>query len=152
MTTKKLSAFLFTILLLPLIPFILSRGWEMRLKLPSYPAFEDNDGISAATVNLLFKDTGEIKTLTLKEYVMGAAAADATNEGLESSICEALDYALYRRGSEKQPEHNGADICTDPLHCKAFASKEQMRKEWGDGFDEYYAKLETAADMVLGNK
>ena len=47
--------------------------------------------------------------------------------------------------------HKGADICTDPTHCKAWISEEKRRELWGaEKADEYWNKISDAVESTAG--
>ena len=152
MTAKRLVPFLTAAFLLPVIPFMISRPYSGKLTSPSYPQGEtiyesEND---EPKIKVLMSDTGKIADIPLNEYIVSSVAAEMPAEyepeALKAQAVAARSYTVYHMEAETAspgivPEHKGAYICTDPSHCKAYITKEEMQKRWGDKFNEYYEKI-----------
>lgn len=109
---------------------------------------------------ILDADTGEVLRLTPAEYLLGVTAAEMpasyAPEALKAQAVAAHSYALWQMGvqlSAPDPALKGAFLSTDPARFQAYLSEEDRRELWGDAFDEYEKKLQTAveeaADLVL---
>ena len=60
---------------------------------------------------------------------------------------------IYNKIQQGKTHENGADVCTDINHCKAYISKEALIQKWGSNFDEYFKKIsdcvKATEDMVI---
>lgn len=138
---KYILMFIITILLLCIIPI---------LALFSFiPQSKDNPSPkNAITISVYDKDTDKITEQNLEEYLVGVVAAEMPAlyevEALKAQAVAARSYILSRRGKEN-PDHGGADVCTDPAHCKAYISPQDANKKWGSEWsDKYLEKIRSA--------
>lgn len=102
---------------------------------------------------------GEVRKLDLRTYLIGVMAAEMPasfpEEALKAQAVAARTYTLYKQelyGADGMPEsHKGAQLCSDPNHCKAFCDVSvQAAALWGDSTDFYLEKLESAVDSTDG--
>lgn len=101
--------------------------------------------------------TGKVDTVSVQDYVRGAVAAEmpATfhSEAMKAQAVSAHTYALYQHYFQQKnpdPALKGADFAADPANLKGYASEVSMRRRFGQMADEYWNKITTAADSVLG--
>ena len=74
-------------------------------------------------------------------------------EALKAQAVAARSYALYRiaHGSAEEPEHHGAQLCTDSAHCKAFVTREALAVKWGEeAAEDIYTKVSEAVGATTG--
>jgi len=102
---------------------------------------------------------GEVRTFDLRTYLIGVMAAEMPasfpEEALKAQAVAARTYTLYKQelyAAEGTPEsHHGAQLCSDPNHCKAWCDiATQAVALWGDSTDFYQEKLEAAVDGTDG--
>ena len=90
----------------------------------------------------------------LKEVVAAEMPASFEPEALKAQAVAARSYLEARRSAYRTsgtPEsHKGADICTDPTHCKAWISEEKRRGLWGKDADKNWEKISKAVDETSG--
>lgn len=90
----------------------------------------------------------------LKEVVSAEMPASFEIEALKAQAVAARSYLVSRRNAYKisgtPAEHKGADICTDPTHCKAWISEEKRRESWGADADKNWDKIGRAVDETRG--
>ncbi len=90
----------------------------------------------------------------LKEVVAAEMPAEFQIEALKAQATAARTYLVNRikaQNEQAKEEHKGADICTDPTHCKAWLGEEARKKAWGsDKADEYWAKISDAVESTAG--
>ena len=108
------------------------------------------------TVLILFGGDSEPKELSMRDYIIGATAAqmpaDFEPEALKAQAVLAHTYALRRRAEEKlspSPELRGADLSDDSVFYNAYFTDEQIRSLYPDSYDEVMKKLSGAADYAL---
>ena len=86
----------------------------------------------------------------LKEVVAAEMPADFEFEALKAQAVAARSYLVSRQNAYKTSgtpkEHKGADMCTDPTHCKAWISEEKRRESWGKDDDKKWDKISKAVE------
>ena len=94
------------------------------------------------------------KSQYLKEVVSAEMPASFEPEALKAQAVAARSYLVSRQNAYKisgTPEsHKGADICTDPTHCKAWISEEKRRESWGADADTNWDKISRAVEETKG--
>ncbi len=107
-------------------------------------------------IKIKISSTGEIKELTINEYIKGVLPAEMPPEyhieALKAQAVVARTY-LYKKMSGNA--HNDADICDNPSHCQAWYSLDRLYDIWkrSKGYsleecDMYFAKVEQAVDST----
>lgn len=90
----------------------------------------------------------------LKEVVSAEMPASFETEALKAQAVAARSYLVSRQNAYKisgtPKEHKGADMCTDPTHCKAWISEEKRRKSWGTDADKNWDKVSGAVEDTKG--
>lgn len=121
----------------------------VREKPEEAPPAARNDDQVVLTVHT---DAGT-ETTTLAEHLPGVLAGEMPAlfepEALKAQAVAARTFLLYRM-EHHTDAHPDEDICDDPNCCKAFLSEDQMRANWGDKFDAYYAKMRAAVTETDG--
>lgn len=89
-----------------------------------------------------------VETVSLQDYLPGVLAGEMPAlfevQALMAQAVAARTYILHRM-ERTVAAHPQADICNSPACCKAYATEEQLRQNWGDQYDSYYAKVSAAA-------
>ena len=100
--------------------------------------------------------TGEITEVSIRDYVIGAVAAEMPvsfeEEALKAQAVAAHTYAERQRNLQrKAPDSTlgNADFSDDPNKYQGFFTKEKIRHYFGDNYDTYYNKIAAAVDEVL---
>lgn len=99
----------------------------------------------------------EIVNLEIDDYLVGVVSAEmpATfeNEALKAQAVAARTYIYYKQELINQNlsdgVHDGALVCDDPTHCKAYIDIEN-NNPWGDKYDEYKEKITQSVDNTSG--
>lgn len=90
----------------------------------------------------------------LREVVSAEMPASFEIEALKAQAVAARSYLYVRMNAYAKngtpPEHNGADICTDPTHCKAWISESERKTLWGAEADDNWKKIEQAVTETSG--
>lgn len=102
----------------------------------------------------------KVETLTLGQYLQGVVAAEMPAsfppEALKAQAVAARTYTIYKleayaQGVEIPSVHQGAQLCDDFSHCKAYVNlKSTQEKLWGDKAPEYAALIEQAVSTTDG--
>lgn len=102
---------------------------------------------SGRTINVYNHKTGKTQTMDMEDYiyhvVAGEMPAGYDAEALKAQAVAARTY-LIRKLADGSGDKQGADICTNSAHCQAFLSDEQLKKNWGENYNEYSSKLRKA--------
>lgn len=109
------------------------------------------------TFSVLDVSTGEVISVSARDYVIGAVCAEmpATfeEEALKAQAVSAYTYAVrqcLREEENPTEELCGADFSNDPSKYQGYYTRAQAEQFYGENFDEYYGKIETAVDSVSG--
>lgn len=113
---------------------------------------------SEAKITVYIKDEDKVaemsKSQYLKEVVSAEMPASFEEEALKAQAVAARSYLEARQNAYKTsgaPEvHKGADICTDPTHCKAWISEQKRRESWGADADKNWSKISKAVEDTEG--
>ncbi|MGB9779586.1 MAG: stage II sporulation protein D [Caldanaerobacter sp.] len=119
------------------------------MKLESLPPYD--------VVNVFITEQNRLEKMPLEEYVKGVVAAEMPAEfemeALKAQAVAARTYALAKEialGGKGCELHEGADVCTDPEHCQAWQSVQELKNKWGKNFEKYYEKISKAVDSTKG--
>ena len=92
-----------------------------------------------------------LREMAMQDYLPGVVAAEMPaafpEEALKAQAVAARTYALYCAASGK---HSGADVCTDPGCCQAWADEPTLRERWGDEYDAWAEKCRAAVAATEG--
>ena len=109
-------------------------------------AFADTD-----VVRFTDEGTGQLTELPLRDYLIGAAAAEMPvswpDEALKAQIIAAHSYALYCR--DHSPDAGQAWFSADPARRQGCLTDPVLHSYWGTAYEANYARLAALADSVL---
>jgi stage II sporulation protein D len=83
---------------------------------------------------------GTVRRMPLADYLVGVVAAEMPAafdlEALKAQAVAARTYTLRKMWQTQETSastdvHKGAVICSDPSHCQAWSSREELLKKWG---------------------
>ena len=116
------------------------------------PASGDVAGMDSELSFSVLTD-GSIETVTMSDWLPGVVAgempASFEPEALKAQAVAARTYIMYSMGREKSA-HPEADVCDDPGCCKAHASDETLRQNWGESYESNWAKILEAVRSTDG--
>lgn len=96
-------------------------------------------------------NTGNIMEIPIKDYIIGAVCAEMPasfdEEALKAQAIASHTYALYQK-NHSDIEKGQADFSNDSTKYQAFFTNDEIRKYYGDKYDEYYKKVSEAVDAV----
>ena len=105
---------------------------------------------TADTVCFMDQSTGQTVTLPLREYLIGAVAAEMPaswpDEALKAQAVAAHSYALYRR--DHSTGENGAWFTADPARRQGCLTDAVLHSYWGTAYAANYARLSALVDAV----
>ena len=139
--------YLLLLFMLPaLIIFFFSRGFPP----PTAPS------ANSIKVNSFVVAENTLRDFPLEEYLVGVVGAEMPAtfplEALKAQAVAARTFIISRMNESQKEAHGGtgASVCTDPAHCKAWKSDEELRRSWGEGSEEYYKKIKAAVEDTRG--
>jgi len=160
---KRILALLsgvFFICLLVMPVWIVAGAGESAGGQDSMPGNRDKTGESLGepVVRVLDTGTGKVINMFLEEYLVGVVAAEMPAEfeldALKAQAVAARTYIVRRMflfGAKPDEAHGDAEICTDPTHCQAWHSSDELREKWGlVKYWRYYDKIKTAVRLTRG--
>lgn len=156
---KKITLILFLCFLLTNAKDIVAlfedkTGYTIREYTTSAPGYEPpakGEGYDENT-EITLMHNGEILTMDLHDYLYGVLCAEIPAsfpmEAIKAQAVAARTYTLnklfrYEQGYETAQSHNGAMMCSDHGHCKAYTDK-TAEEMWGKDGEAYRAKIERA--------
>jgi len=147
---KILQIMLLCLLITILLPYLIVRFFPQKEEILPEPLTTISVYI-AAEDRILEMDTGQY----LKEVVSAEMPAQFHPEALKAQAVAARTYLTNRvnvaRSTQPPAEHKGADICTNPTHCKAWICEADRKALWQeDKRDEYWKKISDAVDETAG--
>lgn len=105
---------------------------------------------------MLDVSTGDVLTLSMRDYIIGAVCAEMPasfeEEALKAQAVAVHTYAVRQQQLEKQtptPELCGADLSNDSSRYQAYFTRSQAMQFYGTGFESAYEKITKATDAVL---
>ncbi|MDO4562588.1 MAG: stage II sporulation protein D [Clostridia bacterium] len=112
------------------------------------PLFVIHTKADEQKIKVLFTDTNETREVNLEEYLVGVVCAEMPasfeTEALRAQAVAARTYCVKKR-ADNSPHEGGADVCSNPSHCKAYTSRENYT-----GGDENYEKIRAAVRDTAG--
>ena len=107
---------------------------------------------TADTVCFTDQSTGQTITLPLREYLIGAVAAEMPvswpDEALKAQAVAAHSYALYRR--DHSTEENGAWFTADPVRRQGCLTDAVLHSYWGTALP-YLVPVDSSTDTAADN-
>ncbi len=169
MKKRILTHLVFCLLLtaLPVVPAMAARGSEQEpvqeAELPEFVEFtmetteEPSSPAEADAYRVLDTASGEVMEVSVRDYVIGAVCAEMPasfeEEALKAQAVAAHTYAhrlmlLAQDGTDESLK--GAYFSNDSARYQAFYTDEQIHDAYGIHYEEYYGKVASAVDAVMG--
>lgn len=142
-----------TILLVVIIPVAV-----IYLTKPFLPETRAKINPNPIYINVFNSKTQQTEIMELEEYLIGTVAAEMPVifelEALKAQAVAARTYVLKRKElsqKEPNPHHPQAEICTDSVHCQAWASPKELKERWGlIQYFTYRKKISKAVQETQG--
>ena len=104
------------------------------------------------TVSVYDTASGTVFYQPIESYIKNVVAAEMPasfqTEALKAQAVAARTYTLYKMQSADKSAHNGADVCTDFSHCKAYADENAQREKFGANYEAYSARIGDAVEAT----
>ncbi len=155
----KMRRIVFFILILLIMMIGIPALFILNVGIYKKPAPEDS-----AMIKVYIASEDRVEEMTKGQYLREVVAAEMPAsfemEALKAQAVAARSYLAARSFSYAKngapPEHKGADICTDPSHCKAWISQEKRFESWGTDAEKNWDKIsravsETAEEVITYN-
>lgn len=150
------------------LPFVyqgVGSGGGLKVDWPQWQSDEQQQteetaqgGREETTVSVLTE--GEVRDIPMTDYLAGVLAAEMPagfpEEALRAQAVAARTYTYYKiqaleNGGSNDAAHQGAVVCDDYTHCKAYLDLEtRARERWGDQAEEYTEILYDAVESTAG--
>lgn len=112
-------------------------------------------------IKVFFANEGVTKEVDFEEYLKGVLPAEVpalfNSEALKAQAVAARTYAYYKYlkftndPTLAPAEHKDAIVCTNPAHCNAYYTKDQLLEKHGQSWmDLYWNKICSAVDDTRG--
>lgn len=119
---------------------------------PKVNRLENFDSMQISVYNV---ERNKLQDMNLEEYILGVLAGEMPSEfhieALKAQALAARTYTLMRTrafGGSGCSAHIGADVCTDPAHCQAYRSPQNVKSN----LDKYkQAVLDTKGEIIVYN-
>ena len=109
------------------------------------------------TFKILISETQDVVELSDLEYICGAVASEMPaiyhEEALKAQAVACYTYAVKAKNEQKKNPDSalkGAYLSSDSTVHQGYKTKDELKEKWGDKFDTYYGKIESAVKSVLG--
>jgi stage II sporulation protein D len=110
-----------------------------------------------STFKVLDVTTNQLLEVSAREYVIGAVCAEIPilfeKETIKAQAVISYTYATrLKQIQESSPSQdlNGADFSNDSTKYQAYYTEQQLKDYYGSNYDEYYSKVSSAVDEILG--
>lgn len=108
------------------------------------------ENTSDTTVKIMSADSKNITETSLREYLIGAVAAEMNPIYHEEAIkAQAVASHTLLESSKRRGTVTGADITDDSAQHQGYLDDEAQRLKWGESYDRYRAKIEKCVDEVI---
>lgn len=120
------------------------------------PTAEKNEAkeLSDSGVTVTLSRNGSVEKLSLDEYLAGVVAAEMPalfpEEALKAQAVAARTYTMKKIAAAPAAEHNGAAVCANPSHCKAYAPLSETAAGWSGDAEKYTEKILRAVEETDG--
>ena len=162
MFLKKIDKYSFVFLLIVIVfcfiilPMLFTEKFLFEENIPKIEISIDEEKLESLqgyrTITLLHKDTGEVESMELDDYLVNVVSAempvDFEENALKAQAVVARTYTLYQ--IENGKKHENADICDDSNCCQAWVSKDDRFQKWGENQEEKWKKIENAVYSTAG--
>ncbi|MDD6175328.1 MAG: stage II sporulation protein D [Firmicutes bacterium] len=112
-------------------------------------------GAEESFFRILDESSGEIITVTDREFLIGAVAAEMPltfhDEALKAqavACCTIYDKKRTEQRLNPDPSLKGADFSCNTAQWQIYVTKEKMQERWGDAFETHYAHLQQVCGSV----
>lgn len=113
---------------------------------------DSNSTQEESNVRVLQASSGNIITVDINEYLIGAVASEMPasfdEEALKAQAVACYTYLLWTRKNADNPEKAISDITDDSNIHQGFSDKSRLKEMWGKKYDLYYQKISDAVESV----
>lgn len=122
---------------------------------PTAPQISLYPYIDEEVILRVAKSDDVIEEMALEEYLIGVVAAEMPvsfePEALKAQAVAARTFTLrHIPAFSGIPCSSKADICTNSACCQAWCSDSDMRKNWGDSYDDNAIRIKNAVASTMG--
>lgn len=150
-----LSAALLAVPALSLIP---SPGSGTGDAVPPRSEVQDSAERDDGTFKILLTETGEVLTLSERDYLIGAVCAEMPPlyhaQALRAQAVASYTNAVRMRAANRAaPDEalKGADLSDSTDSHQGYMTEQELREKFGENYDKYIGLVASAVDEVIGN-
>lgn len=110
-----------------------------------------NTSSSHATeqIKVFITSSGKVSKMSLFDYTVGSVCAEISpGYEMQAIMAQAVACRTYALYMIENDVYDKADISDDYSIHQGYLSKEELKKKWGEKFDEYYNKISSAVKQV----
>lgn len=100
-------------------------------------------------IKVFITSSGKVRKMSLFDYTVGSVCAEISPvyepEAIMAQAVACRTYAIYMIENNV---YDKADISDDYSIHQGYVSKEELKKKWGEKFDEYFDKISSAVKQV----
>lgn len=139
-----------------LIPLLLIKPAENDVPTLPLPSAEEQTEkeMTDSGIKIKLLEGEKISEIALDEYLEGVVAAEMPalfpEEALKAQAVAARTYTMKKASSAPAKEHNGAAVCTNPSHCKAYKPLAEFSAAWSENAESYSEKIKRAVSETDG--
>ncbi|WP_165998608.1 stage II sporulation protein D [Bacillus sp. Cs-700] len=151
----SLILFAAILILLPSILVLPFGATEMKLQTSEGNQMTKEKITEAVEVDVPVFRSDQKKTISIpiEDYVKGVVAAEMPSDfNLEALKAQALTARTFVVTKLKNPSANLPDqaVVTDTIQDQVYKDQAQLKKAWGEEFDEKFARIEEAVQATSG--
>lgn len=154
------AVFLTLSAVIPAVPSVMGRSGDVSAKSQDIAVkeyiFDEEESSAEEPYRVLSCSTGIVSEVSVRDYVIGAVAAEMPasfeEEALKAQAVAAHTYAERQRRLQKSSPDaalGNADFSDDPNKYQGFFTNDKIRHYFGGNYDAYYEKIAAAVDEVL---
>ncbi len=126
---------------------------------PTKPASVAVNAEMQDAISVFASSSGKVESVEMHEYLVGSVAAEMSplyhTEALKAQAVASYTYAVRTRLEQrKSPDSTlkGADISDSSQTHQGYINLDKRKELWGDKFDLYEKKIESAVNEVYGSE
>lgn len=152
------------LMLLVGFPMLLGAGQSVdkpsttpAIQVENSAALLETQDTAPETIKVFDHTSGSIVEMRLDDYVCGVVSAEMPAsyelEALKAQAVAARTLAVKKstaQGGDGCVKHPGADVCTEFGHCQDYKAADTLKKDWGEAYEAYVAKIQEAVFSTEG--
>lgn len=106
-------------------------------------------------INVYNASENRVVSMNIEEYLYGVLSSEMPSsfdlEALKAQAVAARTYVIYKVENNITSGHENASVCTNPSHCQAYSSYEQLKEAKGETWIKNdYSLVKKAVNQTKG--